>query len=118
MYTVKPTSKFQKDLKRVQRHGYDIDLLTEVVEMLAAGETLDARLASDLQNFRQCTVSVSYPNRDAFRLVLRTDYRVLTVFRSRRSAPTFLQESSAPTGVATLLGYRSAMARGCVGALR
>lgn len=42
MYTVKPTSKFQKDLKRVQRCGYDIDLLIEVVEKLAAGETLAA----------------------------------------------------------------------------
>jgi mRNA interferase YafQ len=27
MYIVKPTTKFQKDLKRVQRRGYDIDLL-------------------------------------------------------------------------------------------
>jgi len=42
MYTVKPTTKFQKDLKRVQRRGYDVTLLTEVVEKLAAGETLDA----------------------------------------------------------------------------
>ena len=42
MYTVKPTTKFQKDLKRVQRRGYDVNLLTEVVEKLAAGETLDA----------------------------------------------------------------------------
>jgi len=42
MYTVKPTSNFRKDLKRVQRRGYDIDLLTEVIETLAAGETLDA----------------------------------------------------------------------------
>ena len=42
MYIVKPTSKFQKDLKRAQRRGYDINLLTEVIEKLAAGETLDA----------------------------------------------------------------------------
>ena len=42
MYTVKPTSKFQKDLKRIQRRGYDVDLLTAVIEKLAAGETLDA----------------------------------------------------------------------------
>lgn len=43
MYTVKPTTKFQKDLKRVQRRGYDIERLTEVIEKLAVGEELDAQ---------------------------------------------------------------------------
>ena len=43
MYTVKPTSNFRKDIKRVQRRGYDIDLLTEVIEKLAAGEMLDEK---------------------------------------------------------------------------
>ena len=28
MYNVRPTSKFQKDLKRAKKRGYDIDLLT------------------------------------------------------------------------------------------
>lgn len=28
-YTLKPTSKFQKDLKRIQKRGYDIKLLKE-----------------------------------------------------------------------------------------
>ena len=42
MYIVKPTTKFQKDLKRAEKRGYDIDLLTEVIKKLAAGETLDA----------------------------------------------------------------------------
>ncbi|MCL1806657.1 MAG: type II toxin-antitoxin system YafQ family toxin [Oscillospiraceae bacterium] len=42
MYIVKPTSKFQKDLKRVRSRGYDIGLLTDVIQKLAAGETLDA----------------------------------------------------------------------------
>ena len=26
-YTVKPTSKFQKDLKRIQKRGYDMRLI-------------------------------------------------------------------------------------------
>ncbi|NSK41033.1 type II toxin-antitoxin system mRNA interferase toxin, RelE/StbE family, partial [Blautia wexlerae] len=26
-YTVKPTSKFQKDLKRIQKRGYDMRLM-------------------------------------------------------------------------------------------
>ena len=28
-YTVKPTSKFQKDLKRIQKRGYDMRLMTD-----------------------------------------------------------------------------------------
>lgn len=40
MYNIKPTSKFQKDLKRVYRRGYDISLLSEIIKKLAAGENL------------------------------------------------------------------------------
>ena len=39
-YTVKPSTKFQKDVKRIQRRGYDISLLTEIIKKLANGETL------------------------------------------------------------------------------
>ena len=42
-YTVKPTSKFQKDLKRAQKRGYDIGLLTEIIKKLANGEVLPPR---------------------------------------------------------------------------
>jgi mRNA interferase YafQ len=41
MYTVKPTTRFQKDLKRVEKRGYNIELLTVVIKKLAAGEVLD-----------------------------------------------------------------------------
>jgi len=43
-YTVKPTTRFQKDLKRVQKRGYDISLLTEIIKKLANGETLPERI--------------------------------------------------------------------------
>ena len=33
-YTVKPTSKFQKDLKRIQKRGYDIKLITEIIKKI------------------------------------------------------------------------------------
>lgn len=39
-YTIKPTSKFQKDLKRIQKRGYDLSLLKEIIKKLANGETL------------------------------------------------------------------------------
>lgn len=40
MYTVKATTKFQKDLKIIQKRGYDISLLTNVVKIIANGETI------------------------------------------------------------------------------
>ena len=40
MYNIRPTTKFQKDLKRVKKRGYDISLLTEVIKTLAEGEPL------------------------------------------------------------------------------
>lgn len=40
MYTVKPTTRFQKDLKLAAKRGYQIDLLTVVIKQLSAGETL------------------------------------------------------------------------------
>ena len=43
MYNVRPTSKFQKDLKRAKRRGYDIDLLRDIIKKLAAGEPLPAK---------------------------------------------------------------------------
>lgn len=43
MYNVRPTSKFQKDLKRAKKRGYNIDLLTDIIKKLAAGEPLPAK---------------------------------------------------------------------------
>ncbi len=40
MYTVKATAKFQKDLKIIQKRGYDISLLTNVVKIIASGEPI------------------------------------------------------------------------------
>jgi mRNA interferase YafQ len=62
MYTVKPTAKFQKDLKRVEKRGYKIDLLTEVIKKLAKGEPLDKKyndhpLKGDYKNCRECHIT-------------------------------------------------------------
>ena len=42
-YRVRPTVRFQKDLKRVQKRGYDISLLTEIIKKLAAGDKLQPK---------------------------------------------------------------------------
>ena len=39
-YNVRPTTKFQKDLKRIQRRGYDLSLLAEIIKKLAEGKPL------------------------------------------------------------------------------
>ena len=62
MYTVKPTSRFQKDLKRAEKRGYDLTLLTAVVKKLAAGETLSERykdhpLKGEYKDCRECHIT-------------------------------------------------------------
>ena len=61
-YTLKPTSKFQKDLKRIQKRGYDIKLLKEVLGKLANGEILlaknrDHNLSGNYSNCRECHIT-------------------------------------------------------------
>ena len=62
MYNIKPTSKFQKDLKRVYRRGYDISLLSEIIKKLAAGENLppknkDHALTGNNSGCRECHIT-------------------------------------------------------------
>ena len=62
MYTVKPTSRFSKDLKLIDKRGYKIDLLTTVIKKLAAGETLDTSfhdhpLKGNYDGCRECHIT-------------------------------------------------------------
>ena len=62
MYNIKPTSKFQKDLKRVYRRGYDISLLSEIIKKLAAGENhtpknKDHALTGSYSGCRECHIT-------------------------------------------------------------
>lgn len=61
-YTVKPTSKFQKDLKKARKRGYDLSLLTTVIKKLANGENLpeknrDHALFGDYAGCRECHIT-------------------------------------------------------------
>lgn len=61
-YTVKPTSRFTKDLKRVHRRGYYIALITAVIKLLAAGEQLPAQykdhaLTGNFASCRECHIT-------------------------------------------------------------
>lgn len=61
-YTIKPTKKFQKDLKRVQKRGYDISLIKEIIRKLSNGEPLPSRnkdhnLSGNYANCRECHIA-------------------------------------------------------------
>ena len=56
MYNIRPTTKFQKDLKRIKKRGYDISLLTDVIKKLAAGKPLSKK-NRDHQLSRLCGMS-------------------------------------------------------------
>ena len=61
-YTVRPTSRFEKDLKKLKRRGYDLSLLTGIIKMLANGETLpeknkDHQLVGAYSGCRECHIT-------------------------------------------------------------
>lgn len=62
MYAIRPSTRFQKDLKRIQKRGYDLSLLTDVIKKLANGEELppknrDHQLAGDYSGCRECHIA-------------------------------------------------------------
>ncbi len=62
MNDVKPTSRFKRDLKIIQRRGYDLGLLTAVIQTLATGEPLTAKhrdhaLSGVCSKYRECHVT-------------------------------------------------------------
>ena len=61
-YEVKSTTRFQKDLKLIQKRGYDISLLTVVIKKLANGEALpekhkDHGLSGNYKGCRECHIT-------------------------------------------------------------
>lgn len=84
MYTVKPTNKFQKDLKRIQKRGYDISLLTDIIKRLANGEELpdrnkDHSLSGNYNGYRECHITSDWlliyeiDNGELYLYLTRTD---------------------------------------------
>lgn len=62
MYIIKPTAKFQKDVKRIKKRGYDISLLTDVLKKLSTGEPLpeknkDHSLSGNFEGCRECHIA-------------------------------------------------------------
>lgn len=60
-YNIKPTARFQKDLKLIQKRGYDISRLNAVIKMLADGQELpqqykDHWLKGKFSGCRECHI--------------------------------------------------------------
>lgn len=60
-YTVKPTNKFQKDVKRLMKRNYNLDKLTDVIKMLSNGEKLpekydDHAMTGNWKGHRDCHI--------------------------------------------------------------
>ena len=61
MLTIKKTTQFKKDLKRILKQGYDIKELEYVIEKLANHMKLEERyydhqLSGKLKDFRECHI--------------------------------------------------------------
>lgn len=62
MYTVKPSGRFKKDLKMIAKRGYNINLLTKVIKILASGSPLpekyrDHTLTGNWTTYRECHIT-------------------------------------------------------------
>lgn len=62
MYRIRPSAKFQKDLKRIQKRGYDITLLKDVLNFLVNGKILpikykDHNLSGNFKGCRECHIT-------------------------------------------------------------
>ena len=61
-YKLRLTTRFEKDMKRIQRRGYRMAQLTDVLKKLAAGEPLPAEnrdhaLSGNYEGCRECHIT-------------------------------------------------------------
>ncbi len=61
IYTIKPTKKFQKDLKLAEKRGYNLNKLSEVIKLIADNKELpiqykDHSLKGNYINCRECHI--------------------------------------------------------------
>ena len=61
MLTLKPTTKFKKDYKRMKKQGKDMSLLGEVIDLLLNEKVLDGKyhdhpLSGNYVGFRECHI--------------------------------------------------------------
>lgn len=82
MLNIVPSNQFRKDLRLAKKRGLRLELLTTVVNTLAAGETLDMKyrdhsLTGNYRGFRECHIEPDWL------LVYRIDADDLELFLFR-----------------------------------
>jgi len=82
VYTVKPTNKFRKDYKQMEKRDLDMTLLDEIIAMLAQGKKLpphnrDHALHGNYIGHRGCHIQPDWI------LVYRLDKNVLVLSLTR-----------------------------------
>lgn len=60
-YTIEMSTKFKKDYKMIKKRGYDINLLKDVIDILADGQSLPEKYCDHLLNgnfagLRECHI--------------------------------------------------------------
>ncbi|MCZ9312855.1 MAG: type II toxin-antitoxin system YafQ family toxin [Methanocorpusculum sp.] len=82
MYAITTTRRFKKDVKVLQKRGYDLTLLTGVIELLVQGERLprnylDHGLNGEWSDFRECHIQPDWI------LIYRIDDEMLVLTLTR-----------------------------------
>ena len=82
MYEIKATGRFKKDVNLLQKRGYNIALLQQVIEILARGESLPKKYADHGLNvewaeFRECHIQPDWL------LIYRIDEDILILTLTR-----------------------------------
>ena len=57
MLTIKYQTAFKKDFKRIQKRGYDLSLLENVITKLAEQQALEHALSGNWKGFRECHIT-------------------------------------------------------------
>jgi len=78
MYTIKPTSKFKRDMKTLAKRGCNLDLITDVIKKLATGQQLEPQyndhpLKGNWAGHRECHIQPDWL------LIYRIDNDVLVL---------------------------------------
>jgi len=60
-YTIKPSSRFKKDMKTAVKRGYNKSLILQIIDRLAVGEVLEEKyqdhaLTGDYIGHRECHI--------------------------------------------------------------
>ena len=61
-YQIKPTTHFKRDLKTIQKRGYNLEQLKDIIQLLANGQKLplknrDHALLGNYFNCRECHIA-------------------------------------------------------------